>query len=802
MKPLHWMRIVLPFIYLICYIPVMSQDDLHSVVSGLRGLEGKPESLESPFVAAGNRLYLIGFQNGTFPDLGWHIKGEMGGIWDHPIKLMDGFSVQLHSTQSGNSLCLNSARRFVNYPIGNHHEFHWAEEKMIISRFQFVPDDMEGMIVEFKLVNNGANDQVVQFDFTGSTDLRPTWLAERMNIFDTEDHLTLASSSRFAIGADQVNNWFVGFGSSMTPDKFREGPGPCAVMSVGMGKSGTLSYTLKIPANGGEAVIPFFIAGSMKDSQSVHATLNKLQEQGPKKLERKIARYKELRTTARIRIPDKEIEEMYEWLKYNTDWLVREVPGQGLGLSAGLPDYPWWFGCDNAYALQGVLASGNHQLAKATIELLADISNRTNNNGRIIHEVSTNGAVYNPGNTNETAQFIHLVWVYYTWTGDKALISKVYPFLQQGIRWLRQMDTDNNQYPNGSGMIEIHGLDSEMIDVVVYTQQALSAMSRLAIELNDIESSAEYIKQADHLKQMINEEWWSEASGSYADFRSTDADALPIIKAAMIRADTLRKDWSVAELKDRLSKLNAQDSVNTRAQLVYHNWVVNTPLETGIADRAKGRTALVTNQKYENAFGVYVTGLDRSIDADSVVLAARKKVFSYTGAVMTLPTGIQAIAAANYGSPDASLEYIKKLQKSFSYVLPGSMYEVSPDFGMFTQAWNIYGVAVPIIQKFFGIEPVAYKRAVVFSPNLPTTWNDVTLENLLVGDNMLTFTAKKSARQQEFTIGQSKPDWTIYLQIKGRPKKVVLNGKELHPKLYPENTLNLSGKGNVVRVFY
>ncbi len=100
---------------------------------------------------------------------------------------------------------------------------------------------------------------------------------------------------------------------------------------------------------------------------------------------------------------------MFEWLKYNTDWLIRNVPEQGRGLSAGLPDYPWWFGADASYALQGVLATGDHELAKSTILLLHKISQRENGNGRIIHEVSTNGSVYNPGNVNETAQFISLL---------------------------------------------------------------------------------------------------------------------------------------------------------------------------------------------------------------------------------------------------------------------------------------------------------------------------------------------------------------------------------------------------------
>jgi len=41
--------------------------------------------------------------------------------------------------------------------------------------------------------------------------------------------------------------------------------------------------------------------------------------------------------------------------------------------------------------LQGVLATGDHDLVKSTIILLEKISEQTNGDGRIIHEVSTNG---------------------------------------------------------------------------------------------------------------------------------------------------------------------------------------------------------------------------------------------------------------------------------------------------------------------------------------------------------------------------------------------------------------------------
>ena len=39
---------------------------------------------------AGERARAIGFQDGRWYANGWHITGEMGGVWSEPLKLVDG----------------------------------------------------------------------------------------------------------------------------------------------------------------------------------------------------------------------------------------------------------------------------------------------------------------------------------------------------------------------------------------------------------------------------------------------------------------------------------------------------------------------------------------------------------------------------------------------------------------------------------------------------------------------------------------------------------------------------------------
>jgi len=93
MKPLSFFSVLFLIIFINC--KEAKDVDFKQQSIDIPHIEGKPEYLNSPYVTAGNRIYMVGHHDGSFPELGWHIKGEMGGIWDHPIKLMDGFEAEL-----------------------------------------------------------------------------------------------------------------------------------------------------------------------------------------------------------------------------------------------------------------------------------------------------------------------------------------------------------------------------------------------------------------------------------------------------------------------------------------------------------------------------------------------------------------------------------------------------------------------------------------------------------------------------------------------------------------------------------
>ncbi|WP_299212817.1 glycogen debranching protein [uncultured Dokdonia sp.] len=723
-------------------------------------IKGTPNYLPSPFVTAGDRVYMVGHQDGTFPELGWHIKGEMGGIWDHPIKLMDGFEVSI--VKSSDTLKLDNAHTFVNYPYANMHTYSLPDQQLAIERWQFVPDHKEGIFIQFQIKNTSSTTNDFKLSFVGHADLRPTWLGEETNMIDSQDSATYNALQDHWMMKDTDNPWFVSFGSDMKSTA----RGEETTTYAGKGISGRLQYDISIPKES-TVTINFVIAGSYTSQEEALATYQNIHSSYLDDVRSKKQRYEQLASRSQLTIPDKDIQQTFEWLKYNSDWLVRTIPEIGSGITAGIPDYPWWFGVDSEYALKGYMAIGQTDPVYNTIKLLDSVSNALNGNGRIIHEMSTNGEVFNPGNINETPQFASLIWEVYQWNGDQAFLEKYFPTIEKGLQWLLEEKDDNkNLFPDGFGMMEIHGLDSEMIDVAAYTQRAFDDASKMATILGKEKLSKQYREIALSLKAKINTDFWSEEFKSYADFIGTDQQAIHLIEDAIVRADTLKKPWAVTELQSTLKTIKANPSAQPRPFVVHHNWVVNTPMEMGIADSTKALQALQTAENFVNPFGVFVTGIDRDDSAGKDDGSFKgSKIFSYTGAVMTLPTGVQVIAENNYGHPDKALNYLKRVDRTFSYALPGSMYEVSPDYGMITQAWNIYSYAIPIVQQFFGVQPNAAAKKVTIRPQMPSTWNQASLENILIGDNEVSIYYTKTDTLLDLTIKQTNPEWEITVEV-------------------------------------
>eukprot|EP01134_Creolimax_fragrantissima_P007456 CFRG7456T1 len=791
-------------------------------------LLGRQQYLNSKYVCAGDRSYLVGFQDGSFPDIGWHIQGEMGGLWAHPIKLLDGFVAKMTYTAEtieGNkevlrrngATTLDKAVEFANYPIGNTHTFmvdvtDGSTAGMKVMRSQVVPDPIRGLIVEYTITNtfnvdNNNTTYNIQFLFDLTPDLRPVWLGDMVDIVDGPDE-PFTYTYEEDMRNDQDGEYAGISVLERNATAYIDQENGWVVMATQLDTSSSRVNirndleSLMVIRPGESAVVRYVIAGGL-DIVAASTDLIEAKNNWRYLTELKAEKYRTAAETSDFGMEGdkysnddgssdewmKDLGLMFRWLKYNSLWLAQEVVGlggeavKGAALTAGLEDYPWYFGCDSEYSILGLNAVGMTTLSENTIALLHTISENANKgSGRVVHEFNTNGVVYNYGNLNETPQFVSAVWSTFGFTGDITWLKNYYEFLKRGMFWLvsPENDPDGDGIPNGPGMMEIPNMDNEMIDVAVYTARAWMEMSKMAQVLGyEAETVEDFESRSVALVKKINKIYWVDSKSTYADVRGTPEQAKVLVIQALERARRLNKPWAVKELEDTLANIdvvlgteraredNNDDSFNeenrTTGYVTHHNWVVNTPMEVGLANPRDAALALQAARNYTNPFGLFVTGIDRDETAEhdwkGVSEYRSKEIFSYVGAVMTLGTGVLAVAHNNYGESGNGLKNLEMLTRSFGYALPGSQYEVSPDFGMMVQAWNIYATAYPIVCQYFGIEPYAYTNVVYISHSMPKKVGETYLNNVLIGKSGVI----------PSTMGDSKrlSDYTLYFKVAG-----------------------------------
>jgi hypothetical protein len=740
---------------------VSSANDYAAHILG--GISNQGRNKQQPYVTAGDRTYLIGTQDGNFPDMGHHVPGEMGGLWLPPIKLIDGFQARMTELGSDKEILLAESAQMVAYPYGNRFSYGRVLDDLDVERFQFSPDHQQGLIVQYRFKNASAHARRLRFQWSVKTDLRPAWYADHLGIKDGQDVVDWRANDGVFVARDLDNSWFCVWGA-VSAANARRITNPVPITTNGRGVTAASSYTVTVGPHA-SSTLTFVVSGSTTGQRDALAAYDYLARHHVALLAQKVAHYASMIKRARIRIPDQRLQDVYNWTRIDMEWLVRDVPGIGRGLSAGFAEYPWWFGTET-YSLQALARTGDFDLAEQTLRLLRDQSNKVNANGRIAHEITADGAVANPGNTQETAQFVLTVGQLFEWTGDLEFAREMYPAMTRGIDWLLG-EMDHDQFPKGYGIMEVYGLNADLIDVAVYTQQALEAAARVAEVLNDASAKDRYRKLATELKDRINQRFWIEHDATYGDFYGSRAQAITAAEGAIKQIGLERADLTQRE-KDLIAHYEALKAEflrmpeGNRAWLTNKNWVIATPMETGIAPRERA-IPLLEKIRRENTgeYGPYLSAVERR-------------------SMMTISTGVQAVAEGKYGRTEEAMWYVDRIAETFNRVSPGSISEIMPDRGCFTIAWTSYGIVLPLIEHVFGVHPDAANKTIVLEPHLPAGWEDISIEDLPIGTNMVSFSRTRTAEGVIYDIESKENGWSFVLRAPALPNsRYFLNGRPI-----------------------
>ena len=183
-------------------------------VPAFEGISNHGENQGEPYVTAGDRAYLIGTQDGNFPDMGGHVPGEMGGLWVHPIKLIDGFQASARDNATGQEQILSKAAEFINYPYGNRFKYGPVLDSLEVERFQFSPDGQPGVVVQYTFSNSAGRPRELRFQLLVKTDLLPVWLSEKLGITDAPDSVIWQPATRRFLARDTKHPWFAVWGAT------------------------------------------------------------------------------------------------------------------------------------------------------------------------------------------------------------------------------------------------------------------------------------------------------------------------------------------------------------------------------------------------------------------------------------------------------------------------------------------------------------------------------------------------------------------------------------------------------------
>ncbi|WP_246050845.1 glycogen debranching protein [Nocardioides guangzhouensis] len=808
------------------------------VVDG--SLDRSPELSETTrladrrFVVTGDRAWALGSADGRWPAAGFHTRGEMGGYWLPEVKLLDGVWFGIDDQWIGQGTRTTSGWGYVRTDLPD-------TAGVQASRTDVVPDGADGALVGLSLRSD--TDRTISLRADAHSELlgsypwgetQPSQKTE--NLPDTASveggHLLFRDQGKPPHPNAEAHDWAATFGSSLTPTATDTGtdfrgpqdpavvcpasgpdappqPQRCDDTEYGKGAGGRLTYD--VPLRAGEVrTVWFGIGGSSAGPAGARSALSGLLDDPAGHLAAKVATRQAVDGNTVVDLPgDRLLEQSIRWSKQMLAASDQRVANPRLRvvragkeypppagtiasmrwLGAGWPDYPWLFGTDGEYTAFAAVAAGQFAPIKAHLRALRDVSEVVNGgSGKIVHEVTPDGAVYfganaDAGNTDESSKYPSAVAEVWRWTGDDAFLRDLYPASVKAMKYVATLDEDGDGWPEGLGNVEREGMGEEKLDNAVYTIRGYADLADMARARGDNKTRTWSEQRARAMVKAFEDAWWYDDGGanSYADSLDDPGNE-----------KVFQRHWI---------GLTPTDAV-----------LPDLPGRPGdpLASRAHGNTTLDQHEKpcFTNELGLFHTGTgptsapagNPGASCDSVVSAVPSE-----RSVFTLNSAIAAVSEGNYGRLGSGQQGVythgnarSQLDPSL-WEMPGAMPEIVPggDFGaninrlftersMVMQAWGAYGTLWPVVHQWLGVAPDLGRGTVAVVPQVPAGQSTISGDTIRLGDGAVDVTATRTGptyttevtrhSRLALTIGAVLPDGV-------KVRKATLDGRPVGVRL-------------------
>jgi hypothetical protein len=304
------------------------------------------------YVAAGDRAYIVGVQDGSMVPsmalnppkggIGWHITGQMGGVWAHPIKLIHDFQFLLN----GNPL--PAATKFVSGT-----GYIWLElpstEGLEISETRFAPDGLPVVLLGVQLRSSSPGIKSVTLGIEAQSELIAAYpwsgttpTSESLHQQDQDSYDSETGALRFTQPAQ--SSWYALVSAALDREDRATGFEPLGASGLGPagshnGAGGTLTYRVTLGQQR-SATVWFAIAGSNVGKEEAVGALKVGLAFPEALLDAKFFRRQQVLSQARIQVPDEAIQAAFDWGKLNLADMsrtVRNVEGAGYAGRKGVP---------------------------------------------------------------------------------------------------------------------------------------------------------------------------------------------------------------------------------------------------------------------------------------------------------------------------------------------------------------------------------------------------------------------------------------------------------------------------------
>ena len=446
----------------------------------------------TPVFISGQRIYAITTIGGVRHPFGeWHLRDNMGGVWAHPLRILDGWALALEMdgivAPLDHAVCCDLFGAYITR--------HFTVGTLTLEWTEFAVDDQPHYYATLLARNDGAAPVNATVLLRAEADLRFCWFG---GVAPAEPEMRVLSDGVAWRAADAYAGVTVTLVSASPAAWEISGRTAQArfPLIVQPGEALALQWRLAVQRN--DDPLPGNVLRAAVDT-----------------LSSKIALYRTITSAIRLETPDLDINHYWQVARQNIHMLRADYrPALAPYLLAGLPEYPQLFGCDTTYSVPGVVASGFASIARSALEELGRYAWRACS--RVPHEITTNGRVYHPGNIQETPQFAVACWDYVRWSGDLDFLERMYPICVEGLEHF-SATLEGRGYPIGDGVVEVPGMGACKLDVVCYLYQALTTLRDMALTLGRPGDAVRFAGYAGELAARFESDWWIEQEGMYAD---------------------------------------------------------------------------------------------------------------------------------------------------------------------------------------------------------------------------------------------------------------------------------------------